>query len=606
MLSDNIKKQVAETIIRFLTPLAICGGIVSLVVLLAIEPGQLQRAIPPALIILFMVPAWLASRSGKPEKGILFVLLGLLVPIFFGVIFNGGIRAPVFIGIIPIVTIIFCLYGQARAIVFSVIIILSGCLFVFLESKHLLPDSPQPSTALILFVTSVWLIFSFIFVSVPINIMFAALRKNEQQNKEIKQSHKRIAAAKNRLKINEERYRLLTENVDDIIWSTDMDLNFTYLSPSISKILGYTVNEAMALSLKELFSPVSFNKVLSLYRSKIQQIDSNDRKAWKTGMFEAEQNCKDGRVILTNIRAKILAGADKNPVGILGITRDITQEKELQEMLIQNEKMLSVGGLAAGMAHEINNPLAGVIQNTQVINNRLSNPDIPANIKTAQSLGIKMETIQEFMEARNILSLVRSVEDSGLRMASIVENMLSFARKGNRSFSGHKPEDLVSRTLELAGTDFNAKKKYAFKSIIVEKEYEDNLPLIACEGSKVQQVLLNIFNNGAHAMFEKGKKDQTFQPRFVLRLSHQKESDMLRIEIEDNGTGMDDKIRKNIFQPFFTTKPVGEGTGLGMSVSYFIITENHHGTIDVFSEPEKGTTFVIQLPVKETAKRLQD
>lgn len=156
----------------------------------------------------------------------------------------------------------------------------------------------------------------------------------------------------------------------------------------------------------------------------------------------------------------------------------------------------------------------------------------------------------------------------------------------------------MDKILELAVTDYDLKKQYDFKSIKIVKEYEEDLPLVSCENTKIQQVILNILRNGAEAMQESMKTEDKTYPRFTLRLVHEENTHMLRMEIQDNGPGMNEATRKRIFEPFFTTKPVGGGTGLGLSVSYFIITENHGGTMDVVSELGKGTNFIIRLPVE--------
>jgi len=275
---------------------------------------------------------------------------------------------------------------------------------------------------------------------------------------------------------------------------------------------------------------------------------------------------------------------------------DVTTQVQMDETMIQSEKMMSVGGLAAGMAHEINNPLAGVIQNANVLINRLSDKHIPANIKAAASAGTSMDAVHEFMENRKILPMLKAIKASGGRMASIIEDMLDFARKGDYSFSHHAPAVLLDKVLNLAASGYDLKKHYDFKAITIVKKYEDNLPWLACEGSKIQQVLLNILNNGAYAMFEKLEYETDYSPRFILRICYEPVSHMVRIEIEDNGPGIDNATCKRIFEPFFTTKPVGVGTGLGLSVSYFILTENHNGTLDVESESGKGTNFIIRLP----------
>ncbi|MBU0973548.1 MAG: HAMP domain-containing protein [Proteobacteria bacterium] len=274
---------------------------------------------------------------------------------------------------------------------------------------------------------------------------------------------------------------------------------------------------------------------------------------------------------------------------------DVSKNVWMEEAIIQNEKMRSMGGLAAGMAHEINNPLAGIIQNAALLSNRLTSKTIPANVKAAEEAGTTMASIQNFMAARNIFSMIEAITGSAMRMASIVENMLSFSRKSDDSFSENNLTALMDKTLKLAETDFNLKKHFDFKSIAIEKQYEKGLPMVACDGGKLQQVLLNILNNGAQAMCEKELPGNR-KPRFILRLCKGILPNRVDVEIQDNGPGMDEETRKKIFEPFFTTKPSGMGTGLGLSVSYFIITKHHGGTMDVISQPGKGTTFIIGLP----------
>ncbi|MCP4688295.1 MAG: PAS domain S-box protein, partial [Desulfobacterales bacterium] len=282
---------------------------------------------------------------------------------------------------------------------------------------------------------------------------------------------------------------------------------------------------------------------------------------------------------------------------------DITDKVRMEEMMIQSEKMLSVGGLAAGMAHEINNPLAGMMQTAGVLTNRLGGEiDIPANRRAAEAAGSSMEAIRTFMEARGVPGMIRTITESGRRVAAIVDNMLSFARKSDDRTSSHDLAMLLDRTLALAGADYHLKERYDFKKIEIKREYEDDLPPAPCEGPKIQQVLLNILRNGAQAMFEHGAECkergvETETPLFIIRTRFEKERKMVCMEIEDNGPGMDEATRKRVFEPFYTTKPVGVGTGLGLSVSYFIITENHGGEMTVESRPGEGARFIIRLPV---------
>lgn len=273
---------------------------------------------------------------------------------------------------------------------------------------------------------------------------------------------------------------------------------------------------------------------------------------------------------------------------------DVTETVRLEEMMIQSEKMLSVGGLAAGMAHEINNPLAGIVQNTDVMARRLFD-DIPANRAAAGQVGIELTTLHEYLTLRGLDRLTSNIRDSGLRAAELVRNMLSFSRKGDRIASTHNLASLLEKTVELFRTDYNLKKKFDFKSIEVVREFDNSIPPILCEGTKIQQVFLNIMKNAAEEMVDHGTWDGK-PPRIILRIhKEQLRKKLVMVEIEDNGPGMEESIRRRIFEPFFTTKEVGEGTGLGLSVSYFIITENHGGTMSVDSRPGAGTRFTIGL-----------
>ncbi|MCP4701882.1 MAG: PAS domain S-box protein, partial [Gammaproteobacteria bacterium] len=273
---------------------------------------------------------------------------------------------------------------------------------------------------------------------------------------------------------------------------------------------------------------------------------------------------------------------------------DVTERVRMEEMMVQSEKMLSVGGLAAGMAHEINNPLAAMMQNADVMRNRLTNENLPGNRRAAEAAGISMEAVHAFVQDRDIPHMIAMINESGRRVAEIVKNMFSFSHKSNMVSSSHDVAELLDRTLELAATDYDLKKHYDFKTIKIVKEYAENLPFVPCEEAKIQQVLLNILKNGAQAMQGAGVE----KAAFILRTHYDLERARVCVEIEDNGPGMDKATRRRIFEPFFTTKPVGTGTGLGLSVSYFIITENHGGEMDVVSEPGQGTNFIIRLPVE--------
>lgn len=274
---------------------------------------------------------------------------------------------------------------------------------------------------------------------------------------------------------------------------------------------------------------------------------------------------------------------------------NVTERVQLELMMIQSEKMLSVGGLAAGTAHEINNPLAGILQNAQVLRNRLD-PRMPRNAEAAQQAGTTMEAIADYARRRDLGHMIEVILESGQRAARIVDNMLSFARMTTTGFAQQDLAELLDKTVELAESDYDLKKHYDFRRIEIVREYDPRLPQVPCQSSMIQQVFLNLLKNGAQAMAEHSAEPQR-QPRFVLRIAQL--DGYARVEIEDNGPGMSEAVRQRVFEPFYTTKDVGVGTGLGLSVSYFIVTETHKGIMEVRSQPGQGSTFVVQLPLTQ-------
>jgi signal transduction histidine kinase len=171
--------------------------------------------------------------------------------------------------------------------------------------------------------------------------------------------------------------------------------------------------------------------------------------------------------------------------------------------------------------------------------------------------------------------------------------MLNFSRTSESRKTQVKLCEVMDKMVEMAAQDYDLKKKYDFRHIRIQREYAPDMAAVPCVVQEIEQVILNILRNAAQAMGD--MKIRTQPPAICLRLYQNNGSAV--IEIQDNGPGMDEKVRKRVFEPFFTTKEVGVGTGLGLSVSYFIITNNHSGSMAVESTPEKGAKFIIQLPL---------
>ena len=268
------------------------------------------------------------------------------------------------------------------------------------------------------------------------------------------------------LKEREENLRITLNSIGDAVMTTDISSNIALMNPVAEKLTGWDLSEAKGRPLAEVFQifnaktgkPAHNPIDMVLESGKVVGLANHTMLIARDG---AKYQIADSAAPMWNDAGDI--------TGVVLVFRDVTEQIRLQEIMIQSEKMLSVGGLAAGMAHEINNPLAGMMQTANVMNDRLASKDTPANLKAAEAAGTSMEAIQAFMEDRGILRMVSAIQESGERVAEIVANMLSFARRSDAVTSSHDMTELLDRTLNLAGTDYDLKKAYDFKTIEIIK-----------------------------------------------------------------------------------------------------------------------------------------
>ena len=310
--------------------------------------------------------------------------------------------------------------------------------------------------------------------------------------------------------------------------------------------------------------------------------------------LEVEMMDRDAKILTCLMSSQALDIAGE--AHALSVFHDITEQKKIQEMMIQSEKMISVGGIAAGIAHEINNPLGIVLQASQNLTLR-TRPDFPKNREVAQEIGLDLDLLDRYLKARKLDVFIQDIRDAGTRAAFIVRNMLDFSRRSDTGRALCSLRDIAAKALNLAQSDYDLKKSYDFRRIRVEITEETAMPPVVCSETEIEQVFLNIFRNAAQAI--SGAPEPIENPRISVRMSARK--GWARIQIDDNGPGMPPEVQRRIFEPFFTTKKPGEGTGIGLSVSYFIITRGHGGKIHADANPEGGMRFTIELPLKETS-----
>jgi PAS domain S-box-containing protein len=388
---------------------------------------------------------------------------------------------------------------------------------------------------------------------------------------------------------SEHKYRDLVENIDEVVFTLDLAGRFTYVSPAIKPITGYEP--------EEMLNEGSIKFILPDDRAPVAvKFD-----ATLLGTVEPREYrivTKSGEIRWVRTYSRPIEESGKI-VGLQGVLSDVTESRRTREVMIQTEKMMSVGGLAAGMAHELNNPLGAMLQSTQNVIRRLS-ADLDKNRVVAKETGVDLSRLKKYLDERGILKSLESIRESGQRAGGIIANMLQFSRRSGSHLAPTDLAKLIDSTLDLARNDYNLKKSFDFRNIEIVKEIEDNMPLVPCTETEIEQVLLNLLKNAAQAA---GLSKEPGNPRINLRVRTEGENAV--VEVEDNGPGMKESVRLRAFEPFYTTKPVGEGTGLGLSVSFMIITQNHQGTIEVESVPGEGTRFIIHLPLVQNHETVE-
>lgn len=414
-----------------------------------------------------------------------------------------------------------------------------------------------------------------IFGGAALLMVFVALLRREVGRKTKDLHHEMIERCK-----SEEQLRLVLDNMQEIFVHTSLDGTIAFVSNGV-ELLGYT---------PEALKGSSFLKLCKNERDFQNLLEDLKIKEILTG-YRISLVKQDGTERLVSINARLLWDDEGSPSSIIASGTDVTEQVRMGNMMAQTEKMMMVGGLAAGMAHEINNPLGIIMQHTQNIERRFST-DLAANLEAARNIGVELQQVQEYLKQRGILKFLHQMHDAGERMSRIITNMLKFSRKSESRIESACLDEVVEQALELAASDYDLKKHYDFKRIEVIRDFEADLPKVPLTILEIEQVLLNLLKNAAQAMAFAQKKKQA-----CIILRTRLSGDWAILEVEDNGPGISKEVQRRIFDPFFTTKEVGIGTGLGLSVSYAIITNNHHGRLEVRSQPGEGTCFSIWLPL---------
>jgi len=359
------------------------------------------------------------------------------------------------------------------------------------------------------------------------------------------------------IRLREARFRYLVENTRAVPWEVDLlTQKFTYIGPRVADLFGHPVEywTDMEAWVKTLHPD---DQQTALNYCTIESGEGRDHD------FTYRAIHADGHIVWIHDIVSVQMGKD-GPVKLYGYFVDISKQKQLETKAIRSSQLASLGELAAGVAHEINNPIGGVINYADILRSRID-------------------------DEKN-KDLLNRIMYEGQRIADIVKALLSFSRDDQGSHALHDIRTLVDEPISLMGAQLRS------DGIEVSLAVPDRIGSIRCNAHQIEQVLLNLFSNAKYALRKKfpgSGHDKKIE--VAVSLTKKSGSPHLLLEVTDNGCGIPENILPNIFNPFFTTKESGSGTGLGLSICYDII-KLHDGEIDIKSREGEYTSVSIYLP----------
>ena len=423
------------------------------------------------------------------------------------------------------------------------------------------------------------------------------LRMNAEESlllvtEELAQVRKELRSSTVALKEQSERTSAILDNAAEGIVTFNEQNIIDSFNPAAEKIFGILKEEAIGRNYGSLFK-----------NTHGRSCDDFDNASGQNNKFVPMGIRNDGDLFPVSIS---LSSA-LLPTGWINtaIIRDVTRRIELERQLTQAQKLESIGQLAAGIAHEINTPIQYVGDNARFLGDAFKDltkvlmlyEELSASVKNAkptEELATQIEKTVEAVDLEFICSevpeAIQQTIDGVERVVHIVRAMKDFAHPSQNTKSPIDINRAITSTTSVCRNEW----KYLAD---LKLDLGENLPMISVHPSDLNQTILNIVVNGAHAIQEKLGEHST--DKGIISISSRQDEDVIEIRITDSGTGIPKSIREKIYDPFFTTKNVGRGTGQGLSIAYNAIVEKHGGELIVESEEGEGTTFFIRLPIED-------
>jgi histidine kinase len=359
---------------------------------------------------------------------------------------------------------------------------------------------------------------------------------------------------------SEEKYQTIFNTIPNPVFVLDPNrLSILDCNTSISDTYGFRKKELLTTSFLDLFQ----NEDRAAYGSEIRPSNI---------LHKVRHVRKDGKTIYVTIRISASEYAGKDV--LLVTTSDTTKRLLAEQQLIQASKMATLGEMATGVAHELNQPLSV--------------------IKTSSSFLIKKVRQKQAIQDDILMTLAEEIDSHVDRASKIISHMREFGRKSDVE----REKVIVNEPIEKALEIFSQQLK--LREIEVRKEFAKDLPAILADPNRLEQVFINLLINARDAIEEKAASggQKGVLKEIFLKTSAEDKGATVRVEVKDTGAGIPEAILDKIFEPFFTTKSVGKGTGLGLSISYGIV-QDYGGTIQVETKTGEGSNFVIQFPVSD-------
>ncbi len=335
------------------------------------------------------------------------------------------------------------------------------------------------------------------------------------------------------------------------------------LNPAAEEMTGYSLTSSSdEICLQQLFESIESQRV-GTEKSRFQSLVTKQKqRSEKSGDWKCIR--KDGTTLPVTLTVTPLHNKEGELRGYLAISQDITQQKLIETQMLQTEKLAALGELVAGVAHELNNPLAAISAGSQLLEMH-PDPEVQEDAKT-----------------------IRAMTD---RATKIVRSLLTFSRRGNDDQSEVDLNEVVQASVELA------KFRLASFEVNIATELDPDSALAMANECQIQQILINLITNAEHALMGPHNGERTIKIK-TFGFNAPDDRKMVAVSVEDNGTGIAPDVLPKIFDPFFTTKDVGQGTGLGLSICHGIAT-SHGGDISVESVVGQGTKFTLTLPATD-------